>query len=76
VVAAVKNDGFEVGIMRSLLIAILALMTVTLHHLRRRHDEINDDWNGSASEERRSSWPYWTIGIAVCVIVMTGMWNG
>lgn len=47
-----------------------------LRHHHRRRDEINDYWNGSASEERRSNWPYWTIGIAVCVIVMMGLWNG
>jgi len=41
----------------------------------RRRNEINDYWNGSASDERDLIWPYWVFVIALVAIAVIVMWS-
>jgi len=50
-------------------------MRTSHHKSGRRRNEINDYWNGSASDERDVIWPYWVIGIAVAGIVLISWWS-
>ena len=48
----------------------------TIHHKSgRRRDEINDYWNGSASDERDPIWPYWVFSIALVAIAVMAIWS-
>jgi hypothetical protein len=54
---------------------------MTYRNFRQRSDKIKDYWNGGASDERHTIWPYWVIGIAmvaivgIVAIVTIGIWG-
>ena len=50
-------------------------MRTTHRKSGRRRNEINDYWNGSASDERDLIWPYWVFGIALVAIAVIAMWS-
>jgi hypothetical protein len=50
-------------------------MRTTHQKSGRRRNEINDYWNGNASDERDVSWPYWVFGIALVAIAATAIWS-
>jgi hypothetical protein len=50
-------------------------MRTTHHKSGRRRHEINDYWNGSVSDERDVSWPYWAFGIALVAISAIALWS-
>jgi hypothetical protein len=41
---------------------------------RRRGNDTNDYWNGSAYDEHDIIWPYWMIGIALVATVALVEW--
>jgi hypothetical protein len=50
-------------------------MRTTHHKSSRRRNDINDSWNGSASDERDVIWPYWVFGIALVAIAVIAIWS-
>ena len=45
-------------------------MRTTHHRSSRRRSDINDYWNGSASDERDVIWPYWAFSVALVTIAV------
>jgi hypothetical protein len=45
-------------------------MRTTRHKSGRCRNEINDCWNGSASDERDVIWPYWAFSVALVTIAV------
>jgi len=50
-------------------------MRTTHHKSSRRRNEINDYWNGSASDEPDVIRPYWVFGIALVAIAVIAIWS-
>jgi hypothetical protein len=50
-------------------------MRTTHHKSSRRRNDINDSWNGSASDEPDVIWPYWVFGIALVAIAVIAIWS-
>ena len=50
-------------------------MRTTHHKSGRRRNEINDYWNGSASDEGDPIWPYCVFSIALVAIAVIAIWS-